>query len=206
MNVLGFEYHYNILPEGLLPRFIVRTHMLSEGRPRWRNGTVIALREAEALIRADVQDKRMLVAVRGPGRQPRELLAIVRREFEEIHTGIRGLIVEEKVPVPGYPAVKLDYRKLLVREARKKSTIEFETETDSIELPLGKLLDNFEEPATRIKRALFIVQSGGKLVMPNEHFDLSNSQIINSVVGSTFRTSLTQFNSSLQTAMTFVPR
>src|SRR4030095_3300954 len=36
-DALGFEYHYNILPEGLLPRFIVRTHALSEGCARWRN-------------------------------------------------------------------------------------------------------------------------------------------------------------------------
>jgi hypothetical protein len=49
--------------------------------------------------------------------------------------------------------VKLDYRKLLVREANGKPTVEFETERESIELPLGKLLDNFEEPESRRQRA-----------------------------------------------------
>ena len=39
---LNFEYDYNIVPEGLLPRFIVRTHVLSDTRPRWRSGVVLS--------------------------------------------------------------------------------------------------------------------------------------------------------------------
>ena len=31
---LNFQFHYPVLPEGLLPRFIVRTHVLSAGLPR----------------------------------------------------------------------------------------------------------------------------------------------------------------------------
>ena len=30
------RYVYDPLPEGVLPRFIVMTHLLSEGKPRWR--------------------------------------------------------------------------------------------------------------------------------------------------------------------------
>jgi internalin A len=183
-ETLGFEYHYNILPEGLLPRFIVRTHTLSEkGCARWRHGVELRQSKAMALVRADVQERRVFIAIRGPGRQPRDLLAVTRREFEEIHGGIKGLVAEEKVPVPKYPAVKLDYRKLLVREANGKMTVEFETATESIELPLGKLLDNFEEPVSRRHRATITVQAGGKLIMPSEHYDFSGAQITNSVVG-----------------------
>ncbi len=40
------RYRYEVLPPGLLPRFIVRTHALSEGAPHWRYGVV--LRHAEA--------------------------------------------------------------------------------------------------------------------------------------------------------------
>lgn len=177
---LGFEYHYNILPEGLLPRFIVRTHTLSEVCARWRNGVELLLANAKALVRADVQERRVIIAVRGPGRQPRELLAVIRREFEEVHGGLKGLAVEEKVPVPGYPTVKLDYRNLLVREAYRKSSVEFETKTQSIEIPLGKLLDNFEEPMSRQERVKIIV--GRDFIVSND-FTISNSQFTNSVVG-----------------------
>jgi internalin A len=34
---LRFQYHYEgAIPEGLMPRFIVRTHTRSAGQPRWR--------------------------------------------------------------------------------------------------------------------------------------------------------------------------
>jgi GTPase SAR1 family protein len=183
---LGFEYHYNILPEGLLPRFIVRTHTLSEGCARWRHGVELQRGNAKALVRADVQEKRISIVVRGEARQPRDLLAVIRHHFEEIHRGIKGLIADEKVPVPNYPAVKLDYHKLLVREANRKTTVEFETETESIEMPLGKLLDNFEEISSRKDRVQFIVEKGGVLnYMSNEEkYDFSHSHFTSSVVGS----------------------
>jgi internalin A len=183
-KTLGFEYRYNILPEGLLPRFIVRTHALSEGQKRWRSGVVLQIGEALALVRADVQERLVTIAVRGAGRQPRDLLAVVRGHFEEIHCGISGLSAVEKVPVPGYPQVTLDYRKLLVREANRKSTVEFETDRDSIELPLGQLLDNFEALESRVERATIIVQ--GDLIqrdkfMKDDHSiharDITNSQV-----------------------------
>lgn len=182
---LGFEYQYNVLPEGMLPRFIVRTHEMSAGadRLRWRGGVTLRHNNAEALVRADVQEKRVWMVLRGPGRQPRELLAIIRREFESIHGDIKGLVAEEKVPVPGYPQEKLDYRKLLVREANGKTTVEFEAGTESVELPLGKLLDNFEDRSSRQERATIIVQAGGKLFMPTEHHDYRHAHITNSVVG-----------------------
>jgi internalin A len=41
LSCLNFEYHYPVLPEGLLPRFIVRTHVLSEGLSRWRTGVIL---------------------------------------------------------------------------------------------------------------------------------------------------------------------
>lgn len=198
-GVLGFEYHYNVLPEGLLPRFIVRTHTLSQTGLRWRSGVVLRQGQAEALVRGDVQDRRVWIAVRGPGRQPRDLLAVVRSHFEEIHRGISGLIVQERVPVPNYPQVKLDYRKLLVREANEKKTVEFETDTESIELPLGKLLDNFEEPVSRRERATIIVQAGGKLYMPSEHFEqnITVGRDLTGVVGVTL-TNITQAIQNLQ--------
>lgn len=165
-EVLGFEYHYNILPEGLLPRFIVRTHTLSDGCARWRKGVELINDKAAALVRADVQEKCIYIAVRGSGRQPRELLAVIRQHFEEIHSAIKGLVVDEKVPVPDYPEVTLYYRNLLTREANGMSTVQFETSKQVVELSLGGLLDNFEEPASRKDRANFFFD--GDLVMAKQ--------------------------------------
>ena len=119
----------------------------------------------------------MWIAVRGPGRQPRELLAIIRAHFEEIHRGISGLAAEERVPVPGYPQILLDYRRLLVREASGKSTVEFETATETIEVPLGQLLDNFETPESRRKSVTyhFDVHEGGRVYVPRELHEIHMS-------------------------------
>ena len=50
---LNFQYHYPVLPEGLIPRFIVRTYVLSTGQPRWRTGAILAFDGNEALVKAD---------------------------------------------------------------------------------------------------------------------------------------------------------
>jgi hypothetical protein len=139
-------------------------------------------------MRADVQERRVFIAVRGDGRQPRDLLAVIRREFVEIHGCIKGLAAEEKVPAPGYPAVKLDCRKMLVREANQKMKVEFETATECIELPLGKLLDNIEEFASRRERATNIINihDGGKFTMEptiTTTTTIAGNTITNSVVG-----------------------
>ena len=55
------RYHYSVVPEGLLPRFIVRTHPLSEGEVRWRAGVVLRLEGASALVRAEPGENRVSV-------------------------------------------------------------------------------------------------------------------------------------------------
>lgn len=48
------QFRYDDLrPPGLLPRFIVRSHSLSDGQPRWRRGVVLARGKARALVRGD---------------------------------------------------------------------------------------------------------------------------------------------------------
>jgi internalin A len=42
---LNFYYQYPVLPEGLLPRFIVRTHVLSTQQRRWRTGVILEFEE-----------------------------------------------------------------------------------------------------------------------------------------------------------------
>ena len=44
-SCINLEFRYELLPEGLIPRFIARTHLRSEGQPRWRSGVVLALQD-----------------------------------------------------------------------------------------------------------------------------------------------------------------
>ena len=53
-SCLNFEYHYpTLLPEGLLPRFIVRTYVLSADEPRWRSGVILRFEGHRALVVGD---------------------------------------------------------------------------------------------------------------------------------------------------------
>ncbi len=67
-DCLNFEYHYGVLPEGLIPRFIVRSHTLSRGQERWRSGVVLAHEDCKALVTAQAADRRVIVRVRGETR------------------------------------------------------------------------------------------------------------------------------------------
>jgi internalin A len=113
---LNFQYHYPVLPEGLLPRFIVRTHRLSEGLPRWRTGVILKFEGNHALIKADLQDKKVFVSVTGLQAGRRRLLAIIRSDFDRIHCDIRNLQPQEMVPLPSYPNLVIPYKKLDVME------------------------------------------------------------------------------------------
>lgn len=117
---LNFEYHYGILPEGLLPRFIVRTHTLSRGQQRWRSGVVLYHESCTALVKAEPAERRVVVRVRGgdaSGR--RSLLAIIRYDLDRIHAEFKDrLEAQSKVPLVESPTFAVDYKKLVAFERR----------------------------------------------------------------------------------------
>ncbi len=64
---LNFHYSYGStpIPEGLLPRFIVRSHTLSRPDVRWRTGVILDVEGASAWVRADKAEKKVIVSIRG---------------------------------------------------------------------------------------------------------------------------------------------
>jgi internalin A len=90
------RYRYELLPPGLLPRFIVRTHELSDGSPHWRHGVVLRHADAQALIRAEADRSDLQVFVLGEVEETRRFLAaMVRRELETLHTEMKARPIEE---------------------------------------------------------------------------------------------------------------
>lgn len=114
---LRFEYRYPVLvfPEGLLPRFIVRSHVHSTGQPRWRNGALLQWEQNYALVQADSGSRVVRVFVTGPPEGQRRLLAVIRSDFEHIHRSYR-FKVSSFVPVEGHPGLAVEYDKLLAAE------------------------------------------------------------------------------------------
>jgi internalin A len=90
------RFRYEVVPPGLLPRFIVRTHALSEGTRHWRYGVVLRHAEAQALIRAESDRAELHVFVLGSDEETRRILVtIVRRELESLHAEMEVQPVEE---------------------------------------------------------------------------------------------------------------
>ncbi|MGD1940987.1 MAG: COR domain-containing protein [Leptolyngbyaceae cyanobacterium] len=114
-DCLNFRYEYPILPEGLLPRFIVRTHVLSEHQLRWRTGVILQFEGNRSLVKGDRTDRCVTISVDGPLASRRRLLAIIRSDFERIHSSFK-FKPQELVPVPAHPQVMLPYQDLLVME------------------------------------------------------------------------------------------
>ena len=86
------RWTYAALPEGLLARFITRTHTLSEGRERWLNGVILDLAGAEALVRADPTERRIDAVVIGSNETERQQLAgLAQTEMRELNAEIKGL-------------------------------------------------------------------------------------------------------------------
>jgi internalin A len=156
---LGFRYQYQVVPEGLLPRFIVQTNAHSESHPelRWRTGVVLERDECRAVVRADARERRVDIHVTGPERQRRDLLAIIRDKFDEQHRDLKGLNVEQRVPVPGFPEVTISYRKLLSLEERGKA--DYEPENMDEPVSVQDLLNGLESIASRDKRRQRAAQS-----------------------------------------------
>ncbi len=151
-DCLTFEYEYPVLPEGLLPRFIVRTHVLSEGMSRWRTGVLLRFEANVALVKADIQDKRVSIFVGGVKEGRRRLLAIIRSDFERIHREIRNLQPKGMVPIPGLVKVSIPYEDLILWENAKRAVYSVRVAGEIIDLSVEALLNDVELSESRLRK------------------------------------------------------
>ena len=123
---LEFEYTYPVMmPEGLLPRFIVRTHSLSTAQPRWRSGVILRMWDNQALVYGHLSERRVRISVSGPEPGRERLLSIIRRDFEHVHKEIHGLKVTEEL-VPQVGNIAIAHEELLALEAAgEKEVVRF---------------------------------------------------------------------------------
>ncbi len=117
-GALRFEYHYDVLPGSVISRFIVRmhrfiSHQTSWCQTYWRRGVVLERDGHGALVKADIEDGIITVAVAGGADERRAMLDLIRADFERIHETIPKLRVTEKVPIADHPGVLVDYQHLV---------------------------------------------------------------------------------------------
>jgi internalin A len=113
-SCLNFLYQYPVLPPGLLPRFIVRTYVLSnlDEQHRWRTGVILSFEGNRALVKGDPQTNAIRVLIDGPVKGRQKMLAVIRQDFDAIHRDLEKLKPRELVSFPKRPEVMVPYVEL----------------------------------------------------------------------------------------------
>jgi internalin A len=143
---LRFMYSYPIWPEGLIPRFIVRTHSLSVAQPRWRTGVVLEFEGNRALIKGDPEEKTVSISITGPLEGRRRLLAVIRSDFERIHADIRGLRPIASVPLDQNGGGTISYDVLRTFEQQGVQRFPHVIGNKVISVEVHELLNSVELP------------------------------------------------------------
>ena len=146
---LEFEYTYPVMmPEGLLPRFIVRTHSLSVGQPRWRSGVILRMRDNQALVYGHLSERRVRISVSGPEAGRERLLSVIRRDFEHVHKEIPGLQVTERL-VPQVANIAIAHEELLALEAAGEKEVVRYVDGQVVRASVTKMLNRVDPKGFR---------------------------------------------------------
>jgi internalin A len=152
-DTLEFQYHYRILPNSIISRFIVNTSDYIHNQTYWRSGVMLAYPESEevyniARIKADTEDKKIFITISGRKETRREFLAIIRKELNKIHKNFSNLDITEWVTIPEYPNIEpLNYQDLLIAEDAGESTVFVAKIRQKIDI--SKLLDGYASKQAR---------------------------------------------------------
>ncbi|MEG3995253.1 leucine-rich repeat domain-containing protein [Microcoleus sp. SVA1B1] len=157
-ETLEFQYHYRILPDSILSRFIVLMHEKIHNCTHWRTGVMLEYTEGAevyniARIKSDPEDKKIFIAVSGRESTRRSFLSMIRDTFSTIHNSFANLEISQWVPVPGYPdATPLDYADLLGLEEMGETKVRIGKLKKSWDL--RPLLDGYESIELRRRKLM----------------------------------------------------
>jgi small GTP-binding protein len=162
---LRFRYLYNYLPPSLIPRFIVQSHRhLTPDKARWRTGVVLAVRNCEALVLADVDQRRVDIQVTGPPGQRRGALDVILNDLEVVHALNPEAEPVSVVPLPDRSDVHVRYEHLLMLEDRMGRDHSFIPDGADRLYEVAELLDGLpnrgQRPAQQTKPHVVILVHG----------------------------------------------
>ncbi len=116
-GIPAFEYLYPVLPSSVITRLIVRLNQKIHKNIVWRTGAMLKIGENTALVKADIEDRKISIAIDGLEHTRRDALSAIRYQLDEIHESIKRLNPQKRVPIPEAPnAEPLDYDYLLQLE------------------------------------------------------------------------------------------
>ena len=99
-SVPAFEYQYPVLPSSVITRFIVRMNQHIENNVAWRTGVVLKIGDNQAIVIADIEDKKISIYIDGLEHTRRDALSAIRYQLDEIHNTIKGLNPQKEFRFP----------------------------------------------------------------------------------------------------------
>ena len=149
-GIPAFEYAYPVLPSSVITRFIVRMNQKIDDGFVWRTGVLLKIGENKALVKADIEDRKITIAIDGLEHTRRDALSAIRYQLDEIHASIKGLNPERLVPIPGAVNAKpLAYNYLLMLEAKGIDVLPVPDGNRLIEVNVRQMLSGVESEARR---------------------------------------------------------
>ncbi len=149
-GIPAFEYAYPVLPSSVITRFIVRMNQKIDDGLVWRTGVVLKIGENKALVKADIEDRKITIAIDGVEHTRRDALSAIRYELDEIHNSVKGLNPQKRVPVPNAPlAEPLKYDYLLKLERSGQEFLPVENGNDLVTVNVRQVLSAIETEAQR---------------------------------------------------------
>jgi internalin A len=140
-DALAFQIHYNVLPSSIISRFIVRMNAFFH-KTVWRSGIILKSSGNTALVKADTEDRKIFIWVKGDENTRRDFLSAIRMEFEAIHKTIAKIETTEKVPIPFLPQIApVDYEFLLRLEGVGRTTFPTQAENRIVDIDVKQILD-----------------------------------------------------------------
>jgi len=176
-GIPAFEYAYPVLPSSVITRFIVRMNQKIDDGFVWRTGVVLKIGENTALVKADIEDRKITIAIDGLEHKRREAIFAIRYELGEIHNSIKGLNPQQRVPIPDAPnAEPLDYDYLLQLERDGFEELPVKAGNRLVKVNVRKLLSGVVSETERKQSAgnttnIYIGGdvSGGTITMGNDN-------------------------------------
>ncbi|MFZ5857185.1 MAG: COR domain-containing protein [Chloroflexota bacterium] len=153
-GIPAFEYAYPVLPSSVITRFIVRMNQKIDDGLVWRTGVVLKIGENKALVKADIEDRKITIAIDGVEHTRRDALSAIRYQLDEIHASIKGLNPEKRVPIPEAPnAEPLEYEYLLMLEREDQEIYLAKDGKRLVKVNIRELLSGIESEAQRKESA-----------------------------------------------------
>jgi internalin A len=147
-GIPAFEYIYPVLPSSVITRFIVRMNQKIDNDIVWRTGILLKFGENYALVRADIEDRKITISVGGPDEARhtrRDALSAIRYQLDEIHGSIKGLDAQKRVPISNAPnAEPLEYDYLLMLEREGQETHLIKDGTRLVKVNIREILSGIE--------------------------------------------------------------